>query len=282
MLLGNGDGTLQPALISPLLYVPGWVSAADLRRDGRMDIIVGYGDADLSVFLGNGDGTFAPGVLYQFGGGGPIEVGDFNGDGKLDLVVGASPPAGVAELLGNGDGTFQEAQLYPSGTTGLALAGDLNGDGKLDVVLLTTDGDKFTTMLNTGALSFSPSAPLAFPVQLIETTSAPKTVTFTNTSTRAVSIDSMTVTGQFRESRANCGGTIPASGSCVISVVFEPKAASRQVGSITLVDSASSKPQFVELSGSGTAVKVSPLSLNFGSQKMGAKGSPLVVTVTNE
>lgn len=282
VLLGNGNGTLQPSLTSPLTYVPDWVSTADFNRDGRMDLAIGYVSGGVGVRLGNGNGAFEPEVIYQFQGGGPIEVGDFNGDGKLDLVAGASPPAGVAEFLGNGDGTFQPAQFYLSGTTGGALAADFNGDGRLDVALLDGLQGKFTTMLNTGVVSFSPSAPLAFPVQLIDTSSAPRAVTLTNNGAQAVSIGSVKVTGQYRESSASCGGTIPASGSCVISVVFEPEGAGRQVGSITLVDSASSKPQFVELSGSGTVVKALPVSLNFGSQKVGAKSSPLAVTVTNE
>jgi len=79
-----------------------------------------------------------------------------------------------------------------------------------------------------------------------------------------------------------CGKMVAAGASCSISAEFKPKIAGNFTGLITIVDSASSKPQFVELTGSATAVKLSPTSLNFGSQKVGTAGTPQVVTATNE
>jgi hypothetical protein len=64
--------------------------------------------------------------------------------------------------------------------------------------------------------------------------------------------------------------------------VFLPKAEGVYSGLITLTDSASSKPQFIELSGSATVVKISPSSLKFGAQKVGAKSAPQTVMVTND
>lgn len=64
--------------------------------------------------------------------------------------------------------------------------------------------------------------------------------------------------------------------------MFKPKHAGALTGLITIVDSASSKPQFVELTGAATVIKLSPASLNFGSQKVGKKGAPQTVTATNE
>jgi hypothetical protein len=65
-------------------------------------------------------------------------------------------------------------------------------------------------------------------------------------------------------------------------VVFQPRSAGLHAGLVTIIDSASSKPQIVELSGSGTVVKVSPTSLNFGNQKVGTKSTPQTVTATNK
>ena len=100
------------------------------------------------LLLGNGDGTFQPGVNYAAGySPGSFVAGDFTGDGMLDLAIAdqgsgpsyfgyASPDpyGGVTVLLGNGDGTFQPGVEYPAGGEPNAIvAGDFNGDGKLDL-----------------------------------------------------------------------------------------------------------------------------------------------------
>jgi uncharacterized repeat protein (TIGR01451 family) len=129
LLLGNGDGTFQPAI--QLSVKASIVLAADVNLDGKPDLI-----ADGSLLLGNGDSTFQP--AQNTGVGAPSLVGDFNGDGKLDLVA----DGGV--LLGNGDGTFQSRVAFslPPGC-GLfcqqsfsnVVAADFNGDGKLDLAI---------------------------------------------------------------------------------------------------------------------------------------------------
>jgi hypothetical protein len=139
-----------------------------------------------------------------------------------------------------------------------------------------------TTMLNTGVVDFSPATPVVFPVQLVRTSSAPLAVTLRNTSASAVAISSAKVSGQFHLGKGTtCGGSLGAGASCVINVVFQPRSAGLHAGLVTIIDSASSKPQVIELSGRGTIIKVSPTSLNFGKQKVGTKSAPQVVTATN-
>jgi FG-GAP repeat. len=78
-------------------------------------------------------------------------VGDFNGDGNMDVAVAsASAPVGaVTMLLGNGDGTFRNAVTYGGGTPTALAVGDLNGDGKPDLAMTGGLGDSVVVLLNT-------------------------------------------------------------------------------------------------------------------------------------
>jgi hypothetical protein len=158
VLLGNGDGTFQPVVDYPSSAAgsgatcPDAVTIADVNGDGKPDLIVtnycgeNYLTQEVSVLLGNGDGTFRPAVDYDSGGqiAYSVVAADVNGDGNPDLLVAnwyaSSQDAGqgsVGVLLGNGDGTFQPPVAYDSGGTlpySIAVA-DVNGDGKLDVAV---------------------------------------------------------------------------------------------------------------------------------------------------
>jgi uncharacterized protein (TIGR03437 family) len=144
VLLGNGDGTFQPAVTSVSSASPGPMAAGDLNGDGKMDLVVNSGGS-VTVLLGNGDGTFQLPVDYPNAGNvGTVLVGDFNGDGKLDVAINGSD---VKVLFGNGDGTLQPwVSWIPN--HGFATAGDFNGDGKIDfisngTVLLGNDDGTF-------------------------------------------------------------------------------------------------------------------------------------------
>jgi len=273
VLLGNGDGTLQPALTYPTKYVPYSVTAGDFNKDGKMDIAIAIG---VGVFLGNGDGTFQPEVDYDTPAG-FVQAVDMNGDGNLDLVC-----SGVHELLGNGDGTFQPPQYYPAGdAVWWQITGDFNGDHKPDVVVSDFTHGAEITLLNTGNIVFSPSSPMRFPSQVINTTSGPKLIKVTNTGSRGVSIRSMKISGPFQMTNT-CGDSIGPDASCTISVNFSPTKLGAQRGLITLLDAASSKAQVIELSGASTALKIAPEALRFGDQKVHTTSPPQQVTVTNK
>jgi len=98
------------------------------------------------------------------------------------------------------------------------LVGDFNGDGKLDVVMSDNILGEIM-MINTGAVNFSPSSAVSFPSRLINTTSGPRAVKLTNTGTTALSISSVKISRQFQSSN-DCGNSVAAGASCIISVRF--------------------------------------------------------------
>ncbi len=154
VLLGNGDGTFQAAVVyNSGGYRVNSVAVGDVNGDGKPDLLVvneftyfvnGDG-SDVGVLLGNGDGTFQAPVNYISGGWYAFSgaVGDVNGDGKPDLLVTNSGPCELCQrstvgvLLGNGDGTFQAVVTYVSGGLDArsVAVGDVNGDSKPDLVV---------------------------------------------------------------------------------------------------------------------------------------------------
>src|SRR6185436_14471253 len=108
--------------------------------DGKLDLaIANSGDNSVSIFFGNGDGSFIPGGLFSGTGGTPesIAIGDLNRDGRPDLVVGMSDGGHISILFSDPDGGFDTNFTHVSvdgPTQPISVAiGDLNGDGSLDV-----------------------------------------------------------------------------------------------------------------------------------------------------
>ena len=87
-----------------------------------------------------------------------VAVGDFNGDGKLDLAVANNVSNNVSVLLGKGDGTFHAAVNYGAGTNPTSVAvGDFNGDRKLDLAVANWNGNDVSILLGNGDGTFQPA-----------------------------------------------------------------------------------------------------------------------------
>ena len=147
MSLGEGDGkfTAEPSFWHFNNDALG-IAVGDFNRDGSLDLASVASCCTLSVFLGQGDGSFKHLANYSELGGYEVVPADFDGDGILDLaVLRGTGDGGLFIQLGNGDGTFRTPQLVDSNANlgcgaGISLwVSDFNGDGKADLAYCERD-----------------------------------------------------------------------------------------------------------------------------------------------
>ena len=261
VLLGNGDGTFQPAS-SFATGGNGATSLAvgDINADGKPDVVVTNscptngctsGIGVVGVLLGNGDGTFLSPALYSSGGykANSVTIADFNGDGNLDIAVlnncadsSCSTTGTVAVLIGSGDGTFLSGLAYgSSGYLASSIAsGDVNGDGKPDL-LITND---------------------------CASTSGCAGVVAVFIGNGDGSFQSPTVYGSGgRDATSVALADVNADGFQDILVLNSSGSTSSGIGSLGIL--------------SGTVMQVSPVKLVFGKVVVGTKSAPKRVTITN-
>jgi hypothetical protein len=377
VFLGGGKGGFANGVSYRVAFAGDSVAAADVNGDGKIDLVTD----GVSVLLGNGDGTFQRGASVVSGGSGAVNVGDFNGDGKLDIA------AGLSILLGNGNGTFQKPLTSFAGMESrfpISMVG-FNANGNLDLfginalngalsiydqrplyftptnldfgslLVGTTSPPQTASLRNFGAtklvissinitgpnsadfaeanncgsglpsnkscqsqVTFTPSlvgnesaslnvtyqgsgpfsmplsgigtdqtftvtltpSSLTFATQLVGTTSPSQPATLTNTGNQPVTISTIAATAPFSQTN-DCPSTLPAGGSCGFSVVFTPTDKGTVNGSLSVTDDAVGSPQKVALSGTGTAVVISPTGVNFGNQKVGTSSVPVPFTLSN-
>jgi hypothetical protein len=164
-LEGTSLGSIFPMASTSSISLPALAALivlGDFNGDGIPDLATAYEDqpGTVAILLGKGDGTFARKSTLNVGPNfsSAVAVGDFNGDGFLDLAVTSDPqgvPGTVAVFLGHGDGTFTTGESISVGVVPSdLLVADFNGDGIPDLAVTNLD-NTVTVLLGNGDGTFA-------------------------------------------------------------------------------------------------------------------------------
>ncbi len=210
-----------------------------------------------------------------------------------DAIVSVLDPTGSSLVFstylgGTQDDFGRGIALDPSGNiyvVGATFSTDFpTTSGSFEPSYMGGPYDVFVTKYSAPAypvVSISPSS-YNFGSQAVGTTSPPEAIDLTNTGGAALTISSITASGDFSQTN-NCGDGLGSGASCTINVTFTPSQTGARSGAITVSDNASPATQTISLTGTGTGAQVNlaPSSLTFSQQLVGTSSSPQSLTLSN-
>ncbi|HEY3971700.1 MAG TPA: choice-of-anchor D domain-containing protein [Candidatus Sulfotelmatobacter sp.] len=157
--------------------------------------------------------------------------------------------------------------------------------GTITIADSAAAGSQTVSLSGTGAgaptVSLSPIS-LTFGSQALDSTSAPKTITLTNTGSGPLTISSLTATGNYTETNT-CGTSVPAGANCIITVFFTPTVTGSRHGTVVVTDDATNSPQIENLTGTGVTqtIAFSPTGVAFANQAVNTSSAAKAITLTN-
>jgi hypothetical protein len=255
VLPGSATGALGAAITTPTDAPLGSPVATDDDGDGVLDIVAverAMFSNNATLYYGAGDGTFEDPLSLDLGS--PplsVSVGDFDRDGEPDYA--AETYAGdLFVLLATGDVAAAELSPVAADAPISATVADLNGDRADDVASATWSG-KVIVSRNAPGADVKPSS-VAFAPQTAGTAAVAQTITVTNTGIPDLTIAAVSVDAADFSAGGTCrGATVPAGGSCNVTVGFAPATPGGRRATLTIAGDQAGGAVRIPLSGTGVA-----------------------------
>lgn len=210
-------------------------------------------------------------VTLMNAGSGPLGITSISASGEFSQTnnCGTVIPAGGGTCTVQV--TFTPTQTGPV-TDQITITDDAQGSPQT----ITVTG---TGVTSAGTLSLSPSS-LTFPAETVGETSPSQTVQLVNSGNTAVTITSITASGDFAET--NTCGNLPTvlnvGSACSISTTFTPTATGSRTGSVTIEDDATNSPQSLVLTGTGNAVYSLSANVRSSNLLIGTKSTTFTIS----
>jgi hypothetical protein len=222
-------------------------------------------------------------------------VGSVSSAKKVTLTNNRATALTISKIFGGGTnpGDFRESNncssvVAPGGSCTITLSFDPTAVGSRSATVVASDNaansPQNTSLSGTGTAPVTlSSTSIGFGNVVIGTSKSDSPVTLTNRMDIALTGINVAITGSATYTQTNtCGTSVPAHGTCTITVIFKPVGTGKQTGTVSITDSAINSPQTFSVTGTGELpVTVSPLTLSFGTLKVGTTSAPMNVTVTN-